>query len=198
MKQTKNFNINIPELGDTPDITQVSNAIQDLEDALSGTLEIMNASIQANKLTLTSGSRTTNRTKYYEGMAIKFVAPIQINPNAVTLASVDSLSEQILEIPFLVNAGDSIDIIYNGNKFVATITAVQRSNSISSSSTTTVATSQAVKQLNDSKTEKTVNIVAGNGLTGGGTLEANRTINVVSGNAGIIVNADNITLNTVN
>ncbi|MGL5715368.1 MAG: hypothetical protein ACRCX2_20285, partial [Paraclostridium sp.] len=46
--------------------------------------------------------------------------------------------------------------------------------------------------------EKTVNIVAGNGLTGGGTLEANRTINVVSGNAGIIVNADNITLNTVN
>ncbi|MGL5711506.1 MAG: pyocin knob domain-containing S74 family peptidase, partial [Paraclostridium sp.] len=161
MKQTKNFNINVPELGDLPDITQVSDAIQSLEDALAGTLEIMTASIQGNKVTLTSGSRTTKRTRYYEGMAIKFVAPIQINPNTITLVAVDDLSDQVAEIPFLVNAGDSVDIIYKGNKFVATITAIQRSNSVTSTSTTTVATSQAVKTLNDSKMSR-----AGDTMTG--------------------------------
>ncbi|MGL5717419.1 MAG: tail fiber protein, partial [Paraclostridium sp.] len=149
MRQTKNFNISVPELGDTPDITQVSDAIQSLEDAIAGTLEVMNASIQGNKVALTSGSRATKRTKYYEGMAIKFVAPIQINPNTITLVSVDGLSDQVAEIPFLVNAGDSVDIIYKGNKFVATITAIQRSNSVTSTSTTTVATSQAVKTAYD-------------------------------------------------
>ncbi|MEG0151659.1 MAG: tail fiber protein [Cellulosilyticaceae bacterium] len=162
MKQTKNFNINVPELGDLPDITQVSNAIQSLEDALAGTLEIMTASIQSNKVTLTSGSRATKRTRYYEGMAIKFVAPIHINPNTITLASVDDLADQVVEIPFLVNAGDSVDIIYKGNKFVATITAIQRSNSVTSTSTTTVATSQAVKTLNDSKISKSGDAMTGN------------------------------------
>jgi len=42
----------------------------------------------------------------------------------------------------------------------------------------------------------TVSITAGNGLTGGGTIAANRTINVVSANNGIVVNADNIQLDT--
>lgn len=198
MKQTKNFNINVPELGDKPDITQVSDAIQALEDALAGTLEIMNAEIQGTKLTLTSGARTTKRTKYYEGMAIKFVAPIQINPNAVTTVSVDGLSDQTLQIPYLVNAGDSVDIIYKDNKFVGAITAIQRSNAIDSISDTTVATSLAVKTLNDNKAEKTVQIIAGNGLTGGGDLTTNRTISVVSADDGIIVSANNIRINTTN
>lgn len=198
MKQTKNFNINVPELGDKPDITQVSDAIQALEDALAGTLEIMNAEIQGTKLTLTSGARTTKRTKYYEGMAIKFVAPIQINPNTVTTVSVDGLSDQTLQIPYLVNAGDSADIIYKEDKFVGAITAIQRSNAIDSTSDTTVATSLAVKTINDKKAEKTVQIIAGNGLTGGGDLTTNRTINIVSADDSIIVSADNIRVNTTN
>lgn len=41
-------------------------------------------------------------------------------------------------------------------------------------------------------------ITAGKGLTGGGSLASNRTINVVSANDGIIVNDDNIQLNTIN
>lgn len=49
----------------------------------------------------------------------------------------------------------------------------------------------------DEKANKTIQIIAGNGLTGGGTFEANRTVNVASANDGIIVNADNIQLNTV-
>ena len=153
MKKTKNFNISVPELGDKPDITQVSNAIQDLEDALAGTLEVMTASIQGSALTLTSGARTTKRTQYYDGMAIKFVAPIQINPNSLTTAKVDNLTPQTLEIPYLVNAGDSVDIIYKTNKFVGTISAVQRSNAVNSSSTTTVGTSLAVKTAYDKGVE---------------------------------------------
>lgn len=153
MKQTKNFNISVPELGDKPDITQVSDAIQALEDALAGTLEVMNAEIQGTKLTLTSGARATKRTKYYEGMAIKFVAPIQINPNTVTTVSVDGLSDQTLEIPYLVNAGDSVDIIYKEDKFVGAITAIQRSNAIDSTSDVTVGTSLAVKTAYDKGAE---------------------------------------------
>lgn len=153
MKKTKNFNISVPELGDKPDITQVSNAIQDLEDALAGTLEVMTASIQGSALTLTSGARTTKRTKYYEGMAIKFVAPIQINPNSVTTVTVDDLDAQTLEIPYLVNAGDSTDIVYKGTKFIGTITAIQRSNAVDSESTATVGTSKAVKTAYDKAME---------------------------------------------
>lgn len=153
MKQTKNFNISVPELGDRPDITQVSDAIQALEDALAGTLEIMNASIQGTLLTLTSGARTTQRTKYYNGMSIKFIAPAQINPNTITRAKVDGLSEQTLEIPYLVNVGDSVDIVYNDDKFTGTITAVQRSNAINSTSEETVGTSLAVKTAYDKAME---------------------------------------------
>ena len=195
MKQTKNFNISVPEIGDKPDITQVSNAIQDLEDALAGTLEIMNAEIQETALTLTSGARTTQRTKYYDGMAIKFVAPIQISPNTLTTVIVDGLSQQRLEIPYLVNAGDSVDIIYNGTKFIGAITAIQRSNAVDSTSDQTVATSLAVKTLNDNKVEKSTQVIAGNGLVGGGNLSGNLTINVASSNDSIIVDADGIKVN---
>jgi len=41
-----------------------------------------------------------------------------------------------------------------------------------------------------------VSITAGNGLTGGGTIAATRTLNVDSANNGIVVNANNIELNT--
>ena len=47
------------------------------------------------------------------------------------------------------------------------------------------------------KADTTRNIVAGSGLIGGGSLAADRTFNVASANDGIIVNADNIQLNTV-
>lgn len=197
MKQTKNFNIVVPELGDKPDITQVSDAIQSLEDALAGTLEVMNATLNGTALILVSGARTTKRTKYYDGMSIRFIAPSQIAQNTLTSVKVDDLAVQTLQIPYLVNSGDSVDIVYKGNKFIGAIAAIQRSNDISSASTTTVATSNAVKQLNDNKAEKSIQIIAGNGLTGGGNLTSNKTINVVSADEGIVVNADNIKLNIV-
>lgn len=198
MKQTKNFNISVPELGDKPDITQVSNAIQDLEDALSGTLEVMAASVSGSKITFSSPSRTTKRTQYYSGMSIQFIAPIQIAENSVTTMSVDNLPEQQLYIPYLINDGESTTIYYDGTKFIGAMTVVPKSASIDLNSNDTVATSLAVKTLNDNKVEKTVQIIAGNGLTGGGDLTTNRRLNVVSADDGIIVNADNIRVNTTN
>lgn len=48
----------------------------------------------------------------------------------------------------------------------------------------------------DKKTNSSISITAGNGLDGGGDLSANRTINVVSKNDGIIINPNDIQLNT--
>ena len=197
MKQTTNFNIYVPELWDIPDITQVSDAIQDLEDALAGTIEVMVASIDGTKVAFTSPSRTTKRTQYYEGMSIQFVAPIQISENSVRTMSVDNLPEQQIHIPYLINAGESTTIYYDGTKFIGGMTVIPKSASIDLNSNDTVATSLAVKTLNGNKAEKSTQVVAGNGLTGGGDLTTNRTLNVVSADDGIVVNSDNIKLNIV-
>lgn len=47
------------------------------------------------------------------------------------------------------------------------------------------------------KASKTRQIIAGLGLTGGGDLTTDRTLNIASANDGIIANADNIQLNTI-
>lgn len=45
---------------------------------------------------------------------------------------------------------------------------------------------------------QTTQIIAGNGLIGGGDFSSNRTLNIVSATDGIIINPDNIQLNTEN
>ena len=107
MKKTKHFNISVPELGDVPDITQVSNAISDLEDATAGTLEIMKAEMQGTKITLTSVSRKTKRTGYYEGMSIRFKSPQDIEPNYLKTISVDGLGDQTLSVEYKVNRNEA-------------------------------------------------------------------------------------------
>lgn len=119
MRKTKNFNIAVPELGDKPDITQVSNAIEDLEDALAGTVEVFNASVQGETITLKSGSRTTNRTRYYDGMSLRFTSPVEIQANTVKTVVVDQLSEQKVELDFYVDVGDCVDLVYEKDRFVA-------------------------------------------------------------------------------
>ena len=128
MKKTKHFNISVPELGDVPDITQVSNAISDLEDATAGTLEIMKAEMQGTKIALTSVSRKTKRTGYYEGMSIRFKSPQDIEPNYLKTVSVDGLGEQILSVEYKVNRNEYIDIVYEGNKFTAYPVVVQKTD----------------------------------------------------------------------
>lgn len=50
----------------------------------------------------------------------------------------------------------------------------------------------------EEKADKVIQMIAGNGLSGGGDLSADRTIDIASATDGIIVNADNIQLNTQN
>ena len=48
------------------------------------------------------------------------------------------------------------------------------------------------------KVDKTSKIISGNGLIGGGDLSSDLTINIESANDGILINPDNIQLNTIN
>lgn len=153
MKKTKHFNISVPELGDVPDITQVSNAISDLEDATAGTLEIMKAEMQGTKITLTSVSRKTKRTGYYEGMSIRFKSPQDIEPNYLKTISVDDLSDQELSVAYKVNRNEYIDIVYEGNKFTAYPVVVQKTDSVSNNSSVLVGTAKGVKTAYDKGVE---------------------------------------------
>ena len=149
MKKTKHFNISVPELGDAPDITQVSNAISDLEDATAGTLEIMKAEMQGTKITLTSVSRKTKRTGYYEGMSIRFKSPQDIEPNYLKTISVDDLGDQELSVAYKVNRNEYIDIVYEGNKFTAYPVVVQKTDSVNNNSSVLVGTAKGVKTAYD-------------------------------------------------
>ena len=149
MKKTKHFNISVPELGDVPDITQVSNAISDLEDATASTLEIMKAEMQGTKITLTSVSRKTKRIGYYEGMSIRFKSPQDIEPNYLKTISVDGLGDQTLSIEYKVNRNEYIDIVYEGNKFTAYPVVVQKTDSVSENSSILVGTAKGVKTAYD-------------------------------------------------
>lgn len=153
MKKTKHFNISVPELGDAPDITQVSNAISDLEDATAGTLEIMKAEMQGTKITLTSVSRKTKRTGYYEGMSIRFKSPQDIEPNYLKTISVDGLGDQTLSVEYKVNRNEYIDIVYEGNKFTAYPVVVQKTDSVSNNSSVLVGTAKGVKTAYDKGVE---------------------------------------------
>lgn len=153
MKKTKHFNISVPELGDVPDITQVSNAISDLEDATAGTLEIMKAEMQGTKITLTSVSRKTKRTGYYEGMSIRFKSPQDIEPNYLKTISVDGLGDQTLSVEYKVNRNEYIDIVYEGNKFTAYPVVVRKTDSVSNNSSVLVGTAKGVKTAYDKGVE---------------------------------------------
>lgn len=153
MKKTKHFNISVPELGDVPDITQVSNAISDLEDATAGTLEIMKAEMQGTKITLTSVSRKTRRTGYYEGMSIRFKSPQDIEPNYLKTISVDELGDQTLSVEYKVNRNEYIDIVYEENKFTAYPVVVQKTDSVSNNSSVLVGTAKGVKTAYDKGVE---------------------------------------------
>lgn len=153
MKKTKHFNISVPELGDVPDITQVSNAISDLEDATAGTLEIMKAEMQGTKITLTSVSRKTKRTGYYEGMSIRFKSTQDIEPNYLKTISVDGLGDQTLSVEYKVNRNEYIDIVYEENKFTAYPVVVQKTDSVSTNSSILVGTAKGVKTAYDKGVE---------------------------------------------
>lgn len=91
----------------------------------------------------------------------------------------------------VINADDSLSVDATGVK-------VNTVNTLTSTSTTQPLSAAQGKALNDGKVPNARTVTAGNGLTGGGALSANITLNVVSANDGIIVNTDNVQLNTIN
>ena len=81
--------------------------------------------------------------------------------------------------------------------WIHVLTEAETVNNLISTSATLPLSAGQGKILQDTKANGTTQVIAGNGLTGGGNLTANRTLDIVSANAGIVVNADNIQLNTV-
>ena len=153
MKTTDKYNLQVPELGDRPNITRVSNAIEALEDAIAGNIEVVSATVVSNQLDLTPIVRTTSRTKYYEGLTLHFKAPKLIQANSVTRVKLDNLPIQVASMPFLINSGDMVELVYTNNKFEASYFTVPKSSSISSSSEINVATSKAAKSAYDRGTQ---------------------------------------------
>lgn len=195
MRKTKNFDIKIPELGDVPDITQVSNAIQDLEDALAGTLEIMDASIQGSELTLKSVSRQTKRTKYYDGMSIRFLCPQTISANTLKTVVVDDLPQQVISINFDIVAGEYVDITYHDTSFTAHPVMIQKNERIDSNSNETVATSRAVKKVNDkvNTVSNEVSTLDKNKVSkNGDTINGDLNINNIGKSTLLNINSNNI------
>lgn len=200
MRTSKYYGIDVPELGDRADITVVSDAIMANEDSQSGKVENMKATLNSTIIELTSECRTNKLLKYYNGLSIQFVSPVDINAGNSYNIKIDNLAEQPYNNKTDIKAGDIVQAYYGASGFVSSNTPIPRSSSTSSSSEVTVATSLAVKNANDNantRALKTTQIIAGKGLTGGGNLTSDKTFNVVSANDGIIVNEDNIQLNPV-
>lgn len=164
MKTTKNFNLQIPELGDDPDVTQISDAIEALEDSISGNIEVVKGAISGNKLTLTPIVRKTSRRAYYDGLTLHFSATQTIQPNSLTRVELDNLPEQVLSIPFLINSGDMVELKYIGSKFTAVYFSIAKSSSTTSTSEVTIATSRAVKTVNDLANTKEPKFVKNSGF----------------------------------
>lgn len=197
MRTSEYYGVQVPELGDRADITVVSQAIIDSENNQSGKVENMKASLSGSIISLVSESRTDKLVKYYNGLAVQFISPVNAQAGTAYKIKIDNLAEQPYNNKTDIKVGDIVQAYYSASGFVSSNTPIPRSSSTSSSSEVTVATSLAVKNANDNantRALKTTQIIAGNGLIGGGALSGNVTLNVVSGIAGLVVNADNISL----
>ena len=231
MRTSSIYGVSVPELGDRADITVVSDAIMSNEDNQSGKVENMKATLNSTIIELKSECRTNKLLKYYNGLSIQFVSPVDINAGNSYNIKIDNLAEQPYNNKIDIKLGDVVVAIYGESGFVSYGTALPRSSSVESDSEVSIATSKSVKiaydkgvealdkantkldagdvtenyntaekieniikEIQENKADKTVKILAGNGLQGGGDISESRTINIVSGIAGLVVNADNISL----
>lgn len=200
MRKSEYYGVNVPELGDRADITVVSQAIIDSENNQSGKVENMKATVSGTIISLTSETRQDALLKYYNGLAVQFISPVNASAGSSYKIKIGSLTEQPYNNKVDIKVGDIVQAIYGSTGFVSANTPIPRSSSVSSNSETTVATSKAVKQANDNadgRVPKTTQVIAGSGLQGGGALNGNVTLNVISADDGITVNTDNIKLNIV-
>ena len=201
MRKSEYYGVNVPELGDRADITVVSQAIIDSENNQSGKVENMKATVGGTIISLTSETRQDALLKYYNGLAVQFISPVNASAGSSYKIKIGSLTEQPYNNKVDIKVGDIVQAIYGSTGFISANAPIPRSSSTDSNSEVTVATSNAVKQANDNangRVPKTTQVIAGKGLDGGGQLNGNITLNVVSANDAILVNDNNIQLNPVN
>lgn len=149
MRKSECYGVNVPELGDRADITVVSQAIIDSENNQSGKVENMKATVSGTIISLTSETRQDALLKYYNGLAIQFISPVDASAGSSYKIKIGSLTEQPYNNKVDIKVGDIVQAIYGSTGFVSANTPIPRSSSVSSNSETTVATSKAVKQAYD-------------------------------------------------
>ena len=149
MRKSEYYGVNVPELGDRADITVVSQAIIDSENNQSGKVENMKATVSGTIISLTSETRQDALLKYYNGLAIQFISPVDASAGSSYKIKIGSLTEQSYNNKVDIKVGDIVQAIYGSTGFVSANTPIPRSSSVSSNSETTVATSKAVKQAYD-------------------------------------------------
>ena len=149
MRKSEYYGVNVPELGDRADITVVSQAIIDSENNQSGKVENMKATVSGTIISLTSETRQDALLKYYNGLAIQFISPVDASAGSSYKIKIGSLTEQPYNNKVDIKVGDIVQAIYGSTGFVSANTPIPRSSSTDSNSETTVATSKAVKQAYD-------------------------------------------------
>lgn len=149
MRKSEYYGVNVPGLGDRADITVVSQAIIDSENNQSGKVENMKATVSGTIISLTSETRQDALLKYYNGLAIQFISPVNASAGSSYKIKIGSLTEQPYNNKVYIKVGDIVQAIYGSTGFVSANTPIPRSSSVSSNSETTVATSKAVKQAYD-------------------------------------------------
>lgn len=209
MRQSSNFNVQVPELGDISDITVVSNAILAGENNVSGHIENLSATFENNVISLTSESRTNPLVRYYKGLAIQFVSPTIIESDSGYRIKIDSLGEQPFATTNSIEQGNVVYAVFGDAGFTANKMGVavvddwetqdpKKALSANMGYKLRTLIQQNYNGLNGIKAAKATKMIAGNGLTGGGDLSADRTFTVVAANNGITVSNSGVGLNPVN
>lgn len=168
MRTSEYYGVQVPELGDRADITVVSQAIIDSEDNQSGKVENMKASLSGSTISLVSECRTDKLVKYYNGLAVQFISPVNAQAGTAYKIKVDNLAEQPYNNKVDIKVGDIIQAIYGSTGFVSANTPIPRSSAVDSASEITVATSKAVKKLQDEKMPYTGGTFTGDVKMAGG------------------------------
>ena len=153
MRKSEYYGIDVPELGDRADITVVSQAIIDSENNQSGKVENMKATLNSTIIELTSECRTNKLLKYYNGLSIQFVSPVDINAGNSYNIKIDNLAEQPYNNKIDIKLGDVVVAVYGESGFVSYGTTLPRSSSVESDSEVSIATSKSVKTAYDKGVE---------------------------------------------
>ena len=162
MRKTDIFGINIPELGDPSDITVVSDAITAVENSTGCKIEFMDAIYSGNTISLSCKTRTNTYIEYYNGMAIAFVAPTDIQEGKSISIKIDNLPQQPFNNIAFAKSGSLVFIKYNtSGGFTSVINGSKVINNLTSGGVNSPLSAEMGRQLQNNKVSKTGDIMTG-------------------------------------